>query len=202
MNTVEENETVFALQKSYKVAELTLQFFRDMMNDPTRNPVRDFPQFCEDEAREKERQERLHEAIDQAEAMALAYLARQPLAVHRWVVESGSPISFMGFQSEQFILPGERRRVEGRPQVHLIPVEVCIPADIAPHFSIESIRMGYREVFVSNDPVPAEAMADKRMACRVLFPACLVGMICAWTVVNRGRKPLQFRASFKGPCSE
>ncbi len=202
MNQQEENETVSALERGYKVAELTLQFFRDIMNDPTRNPVRDFPAFCEDTARERQRQELLHGAIDQAEALALAYLARQPLAIHRWLVASDSPASFMGFESASFVLPGERARIESRPQVNLIPVEVCIPAELAPHFSIESIQMGYRSVFVSNDPVPGEAMVDKRMACRVRFPACIVGMICSWSVVNIGKKPLKFRASFKGPCSD
>lgn len=195
-----ENEAR-ALQQEYLIAEKALVFFRDIMADKERSPLLvTAPEGLSAEQLEAWRERGLRRAMDEAESLAKAWLARYPQKIHEFLIGQGAEVSFLGFESKHPILPGERAIVFSVPQVQsFLPIEVCIPDEIAPSFSIESIQSGNKSCFLSSNPVPASAFIRRRLACRVKFPPVFLGMVYTWIVRNTGKAPLIFSASFKGP---
>lgn len=199
MDTREEARN---LQRRYVTARHALRFFRDAMNNPERSPLRNQPPGLDALELEEWREKQLMQAMEEAETLARAWMSRHPEAILEFHMDSAPRGTFLGFRSKHPIPPGCQERVISRPQLHMIPVELCLPPHVAEAFRVLDIRAGNYSAFVSSDPVPGLAFLAREIACHLQFPPALVAMDYTWIVENVSDKAITFEASFKGPVME
>ena len=67
----------------------------------------------------------------------------------------------LGLESKEYILPGQKEDVVTRPQLVFKGDRIHIPLEVAQHFDILDIRVGYNSQFISAEAVPADTFSLK-----------------------------------------